>query len=414
MMGSVTTRYALRSLRRHPRRTMLSVFGVAFGVGIGLLAAAWVRGQQTMMADAAAHGGLGHLRVVPEAYRASRDLDLRLADWRAELERLRATPGVREVSPHAQVRGLLGMGTRSAHVTLTGVDPRTEPRTLRYVRELAEGRYLGPNERGAIVIGASIARRLRAEVNDELVVTAVDDRGEMQTMLLVVVGIASTGSRDVDDTIAHVALADVERLSGRAGASDLTILLDDVHAIDAMKARIAAQLPPGDAVLTWLEASPDLRAGMAKGEGYMRATLFIVLLVVLLGVTSAQLTSVLERRKELAVLAALGMRARHLVAVLLTEGIALGLASGLGALAWSAPVVAHLAGEGVDLGATFGGGGGVALGGVLMEMRAYPSFGPWFFGAGLALAVVATSLASLYPAWFAARTDPAIALRVDR
>lgn len=413
MIRSVTTRYAVRSLRRNLRRTLLSVVGVAFGVGIGLIAISWVSGQQAMLTDAAATGGLGHLRIAPEGWTESRSLDLRIHDWRAQLERIRATPGVRAASPHAQVRGLLGLGTRSAPVTLTGVDPTSEQDTLRYVSEVAEGRYLAPDDEGALVLGRDTLNRLRAELGDELVVSTVDDDGELQTILLTIVGIVDTGSRAIDSTIAQVTLPDVERLSGRDGAADITILLDDVHAIPAMKERLSGDVARGDVLLTWLESSPDMRAGMAKGDGYVRAMLFIILLVVLLGVMSAQLTGVLERRKEFAVLAALGMRGRHLVMVLLTEGFALGLVSAVAALAWSSPIIYGMATNGVDLSATYG-SEGVAFGGVLMPMVVHPTFGPIIFAAGLGLSLIATVVASLYPAWYASKTDPAAALRVDR
>ena len=413
MIRSVTTRYALRSLRRNLRRTLLSVVGVAFGVGIGLIAISWVSGQQSMLTDAAATGGIGHLRIAPEGWTESRSLDLRIHDWHAQLDRIRATEGVRAASPHAQVRGLLGLGTRSAAVTLTGVDPASEQETLRYVSEITEGRYLTAEDRGSVVLGQAAVNRLHAEIGDELVVSTVDDEGEMQTMLLTIVGIVSTGSRAVDSTIAQVTIPDVELLSGREGAADITVLLDDVHGIDSMKEQLSGGVARGDVLLTWLEASPDMRAGMAKGDGYTKAMLIIILLVVLLGVMSAQLTGVLERRKEFAVLAALGMRGHHLVMVLLTEGVALGLVSAVAALAWSAPIIFSMASNGVDLSAAYG-SEGVAFGGVLMPMIVHPSFGPSVFVAGFGLSLIATVVASLYPAWYATKTDPATALRVDR
>jgi len=413
MIRSATVQYALRSLRRNMRRTLLSVIGVAFGVGIGVLAIAWVTGQQSMMGNAAANGGLGHLQVVPSGWVDSRKLDMRIHDWPAQIERIRTTDGVAAASPHASVRGLLGLGTRSAHVALTGVDPESEPSTLRYVREMSEGRYLRAGDVEGVVLGHSNVRRLDAEVGDELVVTAVDDEGEMQTMLLTIVGIVDTGSRSVDDTIAHVPMNVVEQLSGKEGAANIVVLLDDYHAIDDMRAELAPGVPDGDELMTWLDVSPDMRAGMAKGDGYMNAILIIILLVVLFGVMSAQLTGVLDRRKEFAVLAAVGMPGRNLVGILLVEGVALGLAGAIAALAWSAPLIAKMNAEGVDLSAAYD-MKDVAFGGVLLEMTVHPSFGPWVFAVGFSLALTATVIASIYPAWYASRTDPAEALRVDR
>ncbi|MCZ7685982.1 MAG: ABC transporter permease [Sandaracinaceae bacterium] len=413
-MISVSARYAWRSLRRNLRRTLLSLFGIAFGVGIGLMAISWVRGLEAMFVDAAAGGGIGHLRVAPEGWRERRSDELRLPEWREVLERARGTEGVEVATPRAAVGGLLGLGTRSAHVRLTGVDAVSEPRALRYVREVDEGRYLRRGERNAIVIGRAIADRLGAELEDELVVTVVDDEGRCRARSLVVVGIVRTGTRAIDASIAHVALEDIEQLSGREGAADVTIRLSDVGDLEAARASLARDLPGGE-VLTWMDVAPELRANLESRGAFMTLTIVIVLFVVLLGVASAQLTGVLERRKELAVLAALGTRGAQLVRVVLTEGVILGALGGLGALAWAAPLLHRWSEDGLDMTKMIESRDeGTAFAGVLFDPVFHPDFGAWAVPAAFALSLIATVAASIYPAWFASRTDPASALRADR
>jgi len=136
----------------------------------------------------------------------------------------------------------------------------------------------------------------------------------------------------------------------------------------------------------------------------------IILLVVLIGVASAQLASVLERRREFAVLSALGMHGVRLVRVVLAEGVALGLVGALGGLALGGPLAWLLAHRGVDFTRLLG--RSYAFGGTVIDPIVYGDFGAWILPETFLVAVVATTLASLYPAWFAARSDPAQALRV--
>jgi len=418
MMRSTSTRYALRSLRRNPRRTTLSVLGLAFGVGIALFALSWVRGLERMSVESAAGGGLGHLRIAPSGWIDRHDEGMRLTEWERAIETARALPWVEVATPRASVGGLLGLGTRSAHVMITGVDAGTEPRLFRYLRGLSEGRYLEPGERDAIVLGRAHARRLRASVGDELVITVVAASGGLESGILTVVGIIDTGSRVIDQTIAHVALADVERLSGRPGAAEITILVGelgtDPEAIAPRRAELARALPEGDEALSWLELVPDLRLKIDGSYKTSRIATGIILFVVLLGVASAQLTSVLERRKEFAVLAAIGMRGLALVRVVVTESLLLGAASAILALAWMVPILRHLSSHGIDLSSRFDSDQGMAFPGVLLDPIFYPELGVWVVPTALLLSLVATVLSSLYPAWFASRTDPASALRVDR
>jgi ABC-type lipoprotein release transport system permease subunit len=413
-LGTVSARYAARSLGRSVRRTALSVVGIGFGVGIALFGIAWIQGESSMTARAAAGGGIGHVRVAPNGFLRTRDDDLRLENGPELLAKVREVSGVELATPHARTGGLLALGTRSVRVELTGVDARTEQQNGRFVRDLAEGRYLEPGERGAVVLGRTLVERLDARLEDELVVTAVDESGDMQSELLVLVGIAESGSRQIDSTIAHTSLEDVATLTRRAEIGEITVLASDVDAVDELNAAIERAVGDDAEVLSWKEVAPALVAGVATDAAFMNVATLMVFLVVLLGVASAQLTAVLERRKELAVLGALGMGSWSLVRVMLVEGLFLGGLGAAAALAWAAPLIGHLAKAGVDLSSAFGEEQNMALAGVILDPIFYPEFGGWLFPTGLALSLLATMVASLYPAVFAARLDPATALRVDR
>ena len=83
---SVSTKYAARSLLRQRRRTLLSVVGVAVGCASSLVTISWVRGEPELVMKSAAETGVGHLRIAPVGWAARRQNDLRVEDWRAELE----------------------------------------------------------------------------------------------------------------------------------------------------------------------------------------------------------------------------------------------------------------------------------------------------------------------------------------
>ena len=94
----------------------------------------------------------------------------------------------------------------------------------------------------------------------------------------------------------------------------------------------------GDEVLTWGEISPEFKGHLEQDNAVSRLVSGIILLIVVLGVASAQLAAVLERRREFAVLSALGMRSRTIIAVLLQEALAIGIASAVAGLAARAAV----------------------------------------------------------------------------
>jgi len=406
----LSTKYAARSVGRNVRRTLLSMVGIAIGCVLALFMESLNKGRGELFARAGSASGIGHVRIVPADWRGRREPRLRLADWRVDLAAAHAIPGVAAVTARARAQVLLAVGTHVVPVEMVGVQPDLEPRTFRYVQTIAHGRYLRAGETGTLVAGRAIADRLTVDLDDEIVATTVGPGGGIQSALFRLVGIVSTGTDDTDLAVCQVALEDVQRLSGYPGAGEVSIVLNDYREIDRVRARLVQTVARGDDVMTLSELAPDVEGHFKQDAAMTRFVSGIILLIVLLGVASAQLAAVLERRREFAVLAALGMSGPQMVWLIVQEALMLGGGGALLAVAAGLPLVWNLAHAGLDftryLGSTY------AFQGVLFDPVIYGDFGWWIVVYVGAVAMGATILASLYPAWYAARTDPAVALRV--
>ena len=106
MIGIAWT-YAVRSLRRNARRTVLSIVGIGVGCALALFMESLNRGRDELFARMGAYSGSGHLRIVPVAWPERRDPRLRLADWSADVAAARALAGVRIVTVRARAQVLL-------------------------------------------------------------------------------------------------------------------------------------------------------------------------------------------------------------------------------------------------------------------------------------------------------------------
>jgi ABC-type lipoprotein release transport system permease subunit len=408
MRVSLITKFAVRTLGRSVRRTLLSVVGIGIGCAIAVFIAAFMRGSDRLRVRGVAESGVGHLRVAPAAWEKSRDNELRLQDWQAELATVKSLRGIGTVAPHARATALLAFGTRVAGVEIVGVDPQVEQHINRLVRELSEGRYLQPGDRSVTVVGKAIAERLEVELDDDLLLSVVGEGGEVRYAMLRIVGIVSTGSRDIDGTICHVTLEDIEEFTGLGGAAELTITVDDWRRFERVASEIRPLLPEGDAVLTWKDVVPGIGGDMESDGAFMDLLTGIVIVMVVLGVTSAQLTAILERRREFAVLIALGMKSRQVIRLIVSEAVVAGVLGAALGLLLATPLVYHTATTGLDFAALMG--EDLAISGVLFDPVFYSDMGPWMIPHALILALVSTLIAAIYPAWYALRTNPTSAL----
>jgi len=409
MRGAIAARYACRSIFRHTRRTILSIVGVGVGCGLGLFSISWIIGEVEWQIKAVAQSGGGHIKVVPAGWVEKRDDLFRLSDWKNVVEEVRLVPGVESISVRAKAKGLLAFGNRSAGVEITGVQPGNEPVVNRVVRfGKMDGRYLEQGDKDRVVIGAVLARRLSVEVGDDLVLT-VAGMNDIKSTMLKIVGIISTGNRDIDLTVCHVTMENLDAITGCHGAGEVAILLDDYRRADRVIKDLNSGLPPGDRAISWQEVKPDLAAGVEGDKAYTKILVGIIILIVTFGIASAQLTSVLERHREFAVLMALGMKIRQVVALIMMESILIGLGGALVGLLLGGGGAYYIATAGVNFESIIG---NLSIGGdILVDKMFYGNFGPWLVWVALGLSLGSTTVASIYPAWYAAKSDPASSLR---
>ncbi len=409
MIGTVSAKYAVRSLLRHPRRSLLSVLGVGIGCGLALFGASWIGGSTEMQIRAISESGGGHLRVVHKDWPDTREDSLRLVEWEQTLEAINALPGVKSFAMRSRTKGLLALGNRTAGAEVTGVDPENEMASNRIInRGAIEGRYLQPDDVGKVVIGRVLAKRLAVELDDDLYVTLVG-ADDIQSAMLNIVGIIKTGSRDLDAMVCHVTLGDIERLTGCVGPADISVVLEDYHLVEATQILLAGQVAAGNAVITWKEVNPGLAGNVEGDKAFTKGLLVIVVLLVSLGIVSAQLTAVMERRAEFAILTALGMKSRQVVGLVVLEAIVIGLAGAALGLAMGGTGAYFLSTKGVGFGSFMG--EDASFGDVLIDPRLFGDFGPWLISYALAISLIATVTATIYPAWLATQIDPARALR---
>jgi ABC-type lipoprotein release transport system permease subunit len=409
MTGRISALYALRSIFRHPRRSALSIVGVGVGCAMAVFSTSWAQGIFEMEVRAACESGAGHLRIVPQGWVRTRDDTLRLKDWHAALEAARDLGGVRSVAVRARVTGLLAFGNRTSGVVLQGVDPAAETQANRIVRRARlEGRYLAEGDEGKTVIGRALAKRLDVEVGDDLYATFAG-RDEIYSMMLTVVGTLNVGSEDLESMLCQVNWQDIERGTGYEGPGEISILLDDPRLIDTKLAKLKRLVPRGDEVVTWKEVSPEMAAGIEGDRAFSRILIGMVILVVMLGIASAQMTAILERHREFGVLAALGMKGRQVVALVVIEAVVIAVGGALVAILVGGAAAYVLATKGISL--TVFIGEGTAFGDILLDPHFYGEFGWWIIWQAFTLGIVATVLSSLYPAWMALRVDPVEALR---
>jgi len=409
-------RVGWRNLGRHRRRTVITAMALAWGFAAVVLFSGILEGMGSDFIRSGTDLMAGQVRIQNPAYEPERELwDVIGGDDGVPvselLSRIRSDPDVLGATPRLYGAGIIASDSTSRGGLLMGIVPESEAGVTHFLEGVLEG---APPEDGAyqVLLGQELARQLRTSVGEEVVLVAPSADGSLGNELFTVSGIVRTGIPEVDAAQVILHLDDLQFL--------LALGTDDVHEIavalrnpwdaPAVAARLSTELADltGEMeVAPWTEFRPELVefAGLISGMNWV--ILIVIFLMAAFGVANTMLMGTFERRREFAVVKALGMRPGRIVAMVVGESLVLGLLAVVAGALISLPLVLWLIHYPIDL---------TPIAGEQMFMDGLFRFvvrveHSWDIPIRAAVGLVVTAvLAALYPALRAVRVPAAEAL----
>ncbi|MCU0774900.1 MAG: FtsX-like permease family protein [Ideonella sp.] len=399
-------RVAMRFLREGRMQSALIIFGVAAGVAVVTYISALINGlQANTLAETL--GAQAHLTVYPPddvvrpaAARSDGTTTLSgtqaraqrlqsIANWGALQAAVQTWPGVAAVSPMVTGAALAQRGEASRAIALAGVELERYDRIVQLRDKVVAGTArLAP---GDAILGRELAADLGVQVGDRIAVST----GSVPEVVLVT-ALVDLGIRDLNRRTVLVPLRAAQSLLGLpGGATRLDVTVDDVWQAQAITDAFRARHPVK--VESWQEANAQLVSALnaqSVSTGVIRA---VVLVVVVLGIASVLVVSVVQKQREIGILRAMGATRGQVIRIFLLQGAIVGaVGSALGVVLAAGLVWAF---------ATFvKGSDGQALFPIVLA--------PTLAIQVALLATVCGVLAAIAPARRAAALDPAQAIRL--
>jgi lipoprotein-releasing system permease protein len=400
-------RVATRFMLEGRTQSILILVGVAAGVAVIAYISALMASVQINLIDktlgAQAHVTLSALEDIVIPARASVPFQGELItdtqpraqrprspeNWRLLMPLLEATPGVAAVSPIVTAGGLALRGEVSKSIAISGVDLNRYDRIVRLRSKIVAGEArLGPGE---AMIGRDLAQDLGVRVGDRLniVVGTIADSLRVTALL-------DYGVRDLNRRVVIVPLRTAQSLVNLpGGATSLELSLVDLWDAPTFAQEFAKRWD--FKVESWQDANPQLVSALTAQSVSTAIIRGVVLIVVILGISSVLVVSVVQKRREIGILRAMGATRAQVMRIFLLQGAIVGaLGSLLGvSLAWIM----------IWLFVTFvRGEDGAPLFAI--------TFPPSLAFLVSAIATLSGILAAVAPARRAAKLDPALAIRI--
>jgi len=395
----------------------ISLTGVALGVAVLLVVLSVMNGFERELRDRIL-GITAHATI--SSFGAS------LQDWQRMREQVREQPGVLGVAPYVEQQAMLlsahpataasQANTTNSGAVIRGVLPQEETQVADVEKHMRAGAFdnLQPGEYG-ILLGDELAKALNVKVGDQVVAVvaqgAVTAAGIYPRMRrFTVSGIFAVGMYEYDRNYAYIHMQDAQRLFRMGeGVSGLRLKLNDVLNAKPIAIRIAQQLGGGYYVDDWSRRHVAFFRSIALTKSMMFLILLLVVAVAAFNVVATLVMVVKDKQADIAILRTVGATPGSILKVFVIQGVligAIGITAGIvfgSLLAWNLEGLIHLLER--------------LAGTQFMDAKLYfMSDLPAAVEPGdvMRVALVAFAMccaSTLYPAWRAARTDPAKALR---
>ncbi len=389
---------------------MFSILGIALGVLVMITVLSVMNGFQTEVRERIL-GAASHVTINAVSGKG-------LDDWKQVMETSAKHPKVIGSAPFVRTEGMLTHGQYVSAAFVRGIEPALEPKVSEIQKGILVGDFaeLTPGSFN-IYIGKYLARTLGVYLGDKITMVtpqaAVTPAGILPRLKrFTVAGIFETGHNQYDNGLAIVHISDAARLM-RLGdnVTGVRIKLDDIFAAPFVGEELVENLPGNYRVSDWTKVHANFFRAVQIEKRMMSIILTCILLIAAFNIVSMMVMTVTEKQSDIAILRTLGASPGRIMRIFIIQGTVIGMFGALLGVAGGVSIALNIdtivpAIESM-LGTKF-------LSPDVYLISDLPSELQWSDVSFIsAAAFIITLLATIYPAWRAARVQPAEALRYE-
>lgn len=334
-MRSLALEVAARYLRSRPSKlvssvSLLSVCGIALGVAALVVAMGLLSGYRTeirqKLIGANVEVVVFPLPLPSGGYTSTEGLE----------ERLAKVPRVRATAPVIYQTGLAlsAASPEGEDAVLKGVDPAAERKVSQIDAYVPQAERVlfpgGPGELAGVAIGKDLARRLDVQEGDEISLAVPDSapgglRFAPRTGRFQVRRIFQTNFYQYDSEWVFLDREVLRQLSGmEEGANVVEVKLDTIEEIEAARSAVERAAGRGFSVTDWRSMNSGLFSALAIQQTTLFLVIGLIVAVSTFNVVATLVMTVQEKKRDIAVLSALGAEPRFFSRVFLILGALLG------------------------------------------------------------------------------------------
>ncbi len=334
---------AWRNLWRNRRRTILTASAVVLALSLALFMRSMQFGSYEQMIRAGVNQ-TGDLQVHDTGYQANQSID-RAFFYDPQLgKKLLKIKDVRRILPGLQTFSLASFKKQTKGIMVSGIEARAYDRQNKLSEKIIRGTYLQPGKND-VLLGDKLAEFLKMNVGDTLVLLGQGFRGITAYGIYKVAGIFHLPSLEMNSQVVYMNLKTAQDFvyPYQPGLlTSLSIFLRDPGKLVAVKKKIEGMAGPGYEVITWKTMLSDILQAIKTDNISGQIMLMILYIIAAFGIFSTILMMTMEKRRQYAIMVAIGMERRRLMWVSIFETLMISVIGILIGILLASPIIYYL------------------------------------------------------------------------
>ena len=414
MFSSFERMVALRYLRARRQEGLISIIawfsllGIALGVATLIIVMSVMNGFRAELLGRIL-GLNGHFAVQSQSGA--------LPDFDVLAERVRRVPGVLAVRPQVEGQVMAAGPNNASGALVRGLRPDDLSRHATLANGVRAGRIADLADESAVMIGSRMAQRLGLAVGDA--VTLIAPRGSVTAFGSVprskayrVAAIFEIGMYEYDNNFIYMGLEQAQLFFRFPNTvSSLEVMVDNPNAVRAMAARLAGAVGPGGRIYDWQQANASFFTAIQVERNVMFLILTLIILVAAFNIISSLIMLVKDKGRDIAILRTMGATRGMITRIFFLAGASIGVVGTAAGFALGLAFCANI--EHIRQFLQSLTGTELFSAEIYFLSRLPAKIDPVEVAQVVAMALGLSFLATIYPAWRAARLDPVEALRYE-
>jgi lipoprotein-releasing system permease protein len=321
-----------REKRRLARVTaLLAVGGIAVGVAAMIVALALANGFRDEMRDKILLGS-SHLTVMRRDGQP-------MPDYKETTARIAAVAGVTSATGTTYDGAVLIGPGGSAYAVLRGIDGSSTHAITDVGRSVIEGSVVPLSQSKStepalpnVVVGVELATKTGLRVGDtsDIVCASGGLSSSSGRRRVRVAGIFRSGLFEYDSTWIYLPLDTAASFAGGAHAATvISVQVANIYAVKETAAKVREALGSSYTIVDWQEANRPLFTALALERRIGVIIIALIILTAALNITTTLILVVMERRRDIAILNAMGATGRSIMSIFVIEGAIVGAVGAL-------------------------------------------------------------------------------------